>query len=40
MTIGSVRIGPHLGLRAGVDLGSGQPFVQVVGGGEVVGRNL
>ncbi len=32
VTVGSVRIGPHLGLRAGVDLGSRQPFVQVSAG--------
>lgn len=32
MTIGSVRIGPHLGLRAGIDLGNKQPFVQVSAG--------
>ncbi len=32
VTLGSVRIGPHLGLRAGVDVGSRQPFVQVSAG--------
>lgn len=32
MTIGSVRLGPHLGLRAGMDVGNRQPFVQVSAG--------